>query len=164
MTAEYTEETFEVSWEAPEAGSPTGYNFYIDGELVEGNYTELTYANAEMLSTLNDGNKHNVKVVAVYEDGKTSVPIVKDIISTVNVTEVKENNINIYPNPVKDAVKIQGNNINSISIYNCVGFLVEKIEVSNNETEINMNDYNTGIYFVQVNSENGTTTRKVVKL
>ena len=164
LTAEYTEETFEVSWEAPEAGSPTGYNFYIDGELVEGNYTELTYANAEMLSTLNDGNKHNVKVVAVYEDGKTSVPIVKDIISTVNVTEVKENNINIYPNPVKDVVRVSGAEINSISVYNSVGVLVEKIEVSNNETEINMNDYNTGIYFVQVNSENGTTTRKVVKL
>ena len=59
---------------------------------------------------------------------------------------------------------IQGNNINSVSIYNSVGVLVERIDVRSNEVEINMNDYNTGIYFVQVNTENGTATRKVVKL
>ena len=164
LTATTSETTFEVSWEAPEAGSPTGYNFYIDGELVEENYTELTYVNEEMVATLNDGNKHNVKVVALYENEKTSVPVVKEIISTVDVTEVEENELNIFPNPVKDVVMIQGNNINEISVYNSVGVLVERIEAGSNEVEINMNDYNTGIYFVQVNTEDGTATRKVVKL
>ena len=163
-TAEYTEETFEVSWEAPEAGNPTGYNLYIDGELIEENYSELTYVNEELAATLNDSNYHNVKVVALYENEKTSVPVMEEIVSTINVTEIEENNISIYPNPVKDLVKIQGNNINNISIYNSVGVLVEKIEVRGNEVEINMNKHNTGIYFVQVNSDNETITRKVVKL
>jgi hypothetical protein len=164
LTATTSETTLEISWEAPEAGTPAGYNLYIDGELVEENYTELTYVNEEMAATLNDGNYHNTKVVALYENEKTSVPVVKEIISTVNVTEVEENELNIFPNPVKDAVKIQGNNINSVNVYNSVGVLVERIEAGSNEVEINMNDYNTGIYFVQVNTENGTTTRKVVKL
>ena len=159
LTTTTSETTLEISWEAPEAGTPAGYNLYIDGELVEENYTELTY-----VTTLNDGNYHNTKVVALYENEKTSVPVVKEIISTVDVTEVEENELNIFPNPVKDAVKIQGNNINSVNVYNSVGVLVERIEAGSNEVEINMNDYNTGIYFVQVNTENGTTTRKVVKL
>jgi hypothetical protein len=59
---------------------------------------------------------------------------------------------------------IQGNDINSVSVYNSIGVLVERIEGEGNEVEINMNNYNTGIYFVQVNTENGTATRKVVKL
>ena len=165
LTVTYSEGCFEtISWEAPEAVNPTGYNLYIDGELIEENYTELTYVNEEMAATLNDGNYHNTKVVALYENEKTSVPVVKEIISTVDVTEVEENELNIFPNPVKDAVKIQGNNINSVNVYNSVGVLVERIEAGSNEVEINMNDYNTGIYFVQVNTENGTTTRKVVKL
>ena len=159
LTTTTSETTLEISWEAPEAGTPAGYNLYIDGELVEENYTELTY-----VTTLNDGNYHNTKVVALYENEKTSVPVVKEIISTVDVTEVEENELNIFPNPVKDAVKIQGNNINSVNVYNSVGVLVERIEAGSNEVEINMNDYNTGIYFVQVNTENGTATRKVVKL
>ena len=164
LTSTTSETTLEISWEAPEAGTPAGYNLYIDGELVEENYTELTYVNEEMAATLNDGNYHNTKVVALYENEKTSVPVVKEIISTVDVTEVEENELNIFPNPVKDVVMIQGNNINSVNVYNSVGVLVEKIEAGSNEVEINMNDYNTGIYFVQVNTENGTTTRKVVKL
>ena len=165
LSVTYSEGCFEtISWEAPEAGNPTGYNLYIDGELIEENYSELTYVNEELAATLNDSNYHNVKVVALYENEKTSVPVMEEIVSTINVTEIEENNISIYPNPVKDLVKIQGNNINNISIYNSVGVLVEKIEVRGNEVEINMSDYNTGIYFVQVNTENGTATRKVVKL
>jgi hypothetical protein len=165
LSVTYSEGYFEtISWEAPEAGNPTGYNLYIDGELIEENYSELTYVNEELAATLNDSNYHNVKVVALYENEKTSVPVMEEIVSTINVTEIEENNISIYPNPVKDLVKIQGNNINNISIYNSVGVLVEKIEVRDNEVEINMNNYNTGIYFVQVNSDNETITRKVVKL
>ena len=78
--------------------------------------------------------------------------------------EELNNNFVIYPNPVKDVVMIQGNDINGVSVYNSIGVLVERIEIEGNEVEINMNDYNTGIYFVQVNTENGTATRKVVKL
>ena len=165
LNVTYSEGCFEtISWEAPEAGNPTGYNLYIDGELIEENYSELTYVNEELAATLNDSNYHNVKIVALYENEKTSVPVMEEIVSTINVTEIEENNVSIYPNPIKDLVKIQGNNINNISIYNSVGVLVEKIEVRGNEVEINMNKHNTGIYFVQVNSDNETITRKVVKL
>ena len=93
--------------------------------------------------------------------GEQIVPIIWNC--TIGLEENK-NNFVIYPNPVKDVVMIQGNSINEISVYNSIGVLVERIEGEGNEVEINMNNYNTGIYFVQVNTENGTATRKVVKL
>ena len=236
---------YQITWEAPEAGTPTGYMVKVNGEIVEANTTNLSYtiANAsgiqiaevtalygdktsvptvtssvagndetpcEAPTNLNatievedagctvtltwdavagvdeylvnlDGEvttvyenshvvefdtegEHSFKVASVCENGQSDYSEAYDFCVTFTSIEELNNSFVIYPNPVKDAVKIQGNSINSISVYNSVGVLVERIEVSNNETEINMNGYNTGIYFVQVNSENGTTTRKVVKL
>ena len=40
--------------------------------------------------------------------------------------------------------------------------MVEEIEVNANEAEINTSDYNTGIYFFNVQSENGNIVKKVV--
>jgi hypothetical protein len=236
---------YQITWEAPEAGTPTGYMVKVNGEIVEANTTNLSYtiANAsgiqiaevtalygdktsvptvtssvagndetpcEAPTNLNatievedagctvtltwdavagvdeylvnlDGEvttvyenshvvefdtegEHSFKVASVCENGQSDYSEAYDFCVTFTSIEELNNSFVIYPNPVKDAVKIQGRNINSISVYNSVGVLVERIEVRSNETEINMNGYNTGIYFVQINSENGTTTRKVVKL
>ena len=114
------------------------------------------------ITGFNEMGSHYFTVASVCENGESeqSEPF------NFEVTSIEEinNSFVIYPNPVKDVVMIQGNSINEISVYNSVGVLVERIEVAGNEVEINMNDYNTGIYFVQVNTENGTATRKVVKL
>lgn len=61
-----------ASWNAPANGNPTGYNVYINGELlVEGtNNTEYTY-------TPTDPNQfYEVEVVALYGTDKTSVKAV----------------------------------------------------------------------------------------
>jgi hypothetical protein len=41
--------------------------------------------------------------------------------------------------------------------------MVEEMEVNANEVEINISEYNTGIYFVNVQTENGNLVKKVVK-
>jgi hypothetical protein len=41
--------------------------------------------------------------------------------------------------------------------------LVEEMEVNSNEVEINISQYNTAIYFVNVQTENGNLVKKVVK-
>lgn len=54
-----------ISWEAPEEGTPSGYDLYVNNELIAENTTELTH-------TFNDIDI--VEVIALYED-KTSVGI-----------------------------------------------------------------------------------------
>ena len=148
------------AWDAPAQSTPTGYKVYVDGSLVEGNTSEtsISYESSKQILM--------VEVIALYEGGKSSVGIVKKFDGNgVNVMENETaSNLNIYPNPVKDVVRVSGEDINSISVYNSLGVLVEKIEVSSNNAEINMNDYNTGIYFIQVESNENVVSRKVVKL
>ena len=40
--------------------------------------------------------------------------------------------------------------------------LVEEIEVNSNKAEINISGYNAGIYFVEVETENGNLVKKIV--
>ena len=159
---------FCIGWQKPEKGNPTGYNIYLDGELFLENYTDTYFSSYyenyhdELLEYLLDDNKHIVEVVAVYENG-TSVGSAVLVTKANNVSEITENNISIYPNPANDFVKISGNdNINSIKVYNCLGMMVEEIEVDANEAEINTSDYNTGIYFFDVMTENGNRIQKVL--
>ena len=159
---------FCIGWQKPEKGNPTGYNIYLDGELFLENYTDTYFSSyyenyhVELLEYLLDDNKHIVEVVAVYENG-TSVGSAVLVTKANNVSEITESNISIYPNPANDFVKIYGDdNINSVKVYNCLGMMVEEIEVDANEAEINTSDYNTGIYFFDVMTENGNRIQKVL--
>lgn len=151
-------ENLNITFEAPEQGTPTGYNIYNNGALIAENTTEMSHNIALE-------NVNIVSVVAMYEDGKTSVPVAKAAGVGVGVEETAqaESTFSIYPNPARDYVRVSGEDINSISVYNTLGALVEKIDVENNTTIIYLSDYNTGVYFINVEQSNGiSTTQKMV--
>ena len=49
-----------------------------------------------------------------------------------------------------------------VFFYNYLGILIEEIEVNSYEIEINTSDYRSGIYFVYVDTENGSFVEKFV--
>ena len=68
---------FEASWDAPANGTPTGYNVYVNNELMAENITETEYSfegDPDMF--------YVVGVVALYENEKTSVKVVTSTSST----------------------------------------------------------------------------------
>ena len=73
----------------------------------------------------------------------------------INVDEVAANSYSIFPNPAKDFVKVSTDNgqQSTVRIYNTVGMLVEEIEMNSEEIEINVSDYKSGIYFINVNGK-----------
>ena len=147
-----------VTFETPEQGTPTGYNIYNNGVLIAENTTELSHS-------ITVGDMNIIGVVALYEDGKTSVPVVKlnGAGDGVEETTFAENTFNIYPNPANDYVKVSGDDINTISVYNSLGALVERIDVEKSTTLIDLSEYNAGIYFINIEQNNGVSmTQKMV--
>lgn len=141
------EKTF--SWSTPEAGTPTGYNVIVNGELVMENTQSTSYTFDY------DGETFVAEVVALYADGKTSVGVVEIFGNGINVMETEESSFSIYPNPAKDVVKISAINGQSsvVRIYNVMGMMVDEIEVNTDNMEINISDYTPGIYFFNVEGE-----------
>lgn len=73
--------------------------------------------------------------------------------------------INIFPTLTKDIVNIVSDNqiINFIKITDVNGKLLQSIETNSMQTSVNVNDLQTGIYFMTVVTEKGTSTTKIIK-
>ena len=76
-----------------------------------------------------------------------------------------ENNLKIYPNPANDFIKLSavGYQLSVIKIYNYLGILIGEFEANSNEIEINISNYNSGVYFIEINTENGNNIKRIIK-
>ena len=160
--------TLSFEWEAPEKGTPIGYDIYVDGKMIKERHNALSYSTNSFNEEILDGKTHIAEVVAVYENEITSIGDLNIIINdwvNVNENKVKESYISIYPNPAKDFVKLSAvrAQLSAIKIYNSIGMMVEEMEVNANEVEIDVSKYNSGIYFFNIQTENGNHIQKVLK-
>ena len=148
----------ELKWEKPDTEGVVHYEIYRDTELI---------ATTEDLSfTENDleNGTYYYNVRPIYENCYGAIEG-QEVTYTLNVDETNITDVMIYPNPTNDFVKLSTVNgqQSTVRIYNAFGMLVDEIEFDSEEMEINLSDYNSGIYFINIKSENGTIVKKIVK-
>jgi hypothetical protein len=151
--------TVTATWEAPAAGSPTGYNVFVNGELVVENHPALTYT---FIPNENDYNI--VEVCAVYEGEKTSVKAVTGLFIPQTVSEQVAQVVRLYPNPSDESVFVASDaDLQAIKFYDIAGRLVRHITICGTTTELDVKDLDAGIYFLQaIYSDGNITTQKLV--
>jgi hypothetical protein len=103
-----------------------------------------------------------------------NAPVTTNTTSTNIETLLKTNNYNpnvfkVYPNPVKNNLNISidsGISIQSIIIHNPLGQLVKTLVTDEIDASltIDVTDLKSGTYFIEINSNQGKTTKKFVKL
>jgi len=72
-------------------------------------------------------------------------------------------NISISPNPVNELLTVNSDQINlKFEIYNSSGILMKKGIIKENSDQINLSNFNGGIYFVKFRSKDSTRTKKIV--
>ena len=91
----------------------------------------------------------------------------KDAIATysascsLSINDIVKNQISVYPNPVEDLLQIRLDNITeleSIKLYNLHGqFLKQYVR-----TEISLSEFTSGIYLLEISTEKGKVTKKIV--
>ena len=153
------ENTMTATWEAPVEGSPTGYNVFVNGELVVENHPALTYT---FIPNENDYNI--VEVCAVYEGEKTSVKAVTGLFIPQTVSEQVTQAVRLYPNPSDESVFVASDaDLQAIKFYDIAGRLVRHITICGTTTELDVKDLDAGIYFLQaIYSDGNITTQKLV--
>ncbi len=99
----------------------------------------------------------------------------KDFLSIDDVTVTKtlstesffKSNFAVYPNPASSVLNITSSNnaaINAASITDINGRTVKTVSLNAvSEAQINISDLKTGVYFLNVTSDAGTGTSKIVK-
>ena len=79
---------------------------------------------------------------------------------------LSESVINIFPNPVGDILNIvvKDANIEQVSVFNTVGSLVSNWQMANQSlTAVPVQDLNSGIYIVQIQTDKGIVIKKIIK-
>lgn len=78
------------------------------------------------------------------------------------IEENEDNSIAIFPNPAKDVLNITSEKaINQIDVYDVNGKLVKSYTNVNNT--INVKDLATGVYMLNITTEDGQVSKKIVK-
>ncbi|WP_026755727.1 T9SS type A sorting domain-containing protein [Sediminibacter sp. Hel_I_10] len=86
-----------------------------------------------------------------------------EIVETLSLTNVNTHSFNVFPNPAQSDLTVKGNrSINHVTIVDVNGRLLKSIKRSGltSSTIINVEDLNSGIYFLNIESE---STKQVVK-
>lgn len=100
--------------------------------------------------------------------GATQTFLFLDTISiTTNLSSEEFNlsEINVYPNPTENQLNINFSKgiIKDLSINDINGRTVKNIMVDNSQIVLDINDLNSGIYFLNINTDNGNLIKKIIK-
>lgn len=145
-TSEFSQLGTDKNWKSVSVGNQSAAAIKNDGSIWTWGWNNL--------GQLGIGNTSNsMSLVAV------SCPS-----SLKNETFIKTSEIIIYPNPVKDILKIKipnNSEVDKILITDIVGKIV--VKSTNSSTEIDVNHLKKGIYFIQIHSKKGIAITKFFK-
>lgn len=102
----------------------------------------------------------HTKVVVTSDAGVLEFEVAIDG-EVLSVTEVSAEP-KLYPNPASSNIRIEGNAIESVKVYNIMGALVESISVNDNNVDVNLSQYSNGVYFFNIRQSDGKVSNQRV--
>ncbi|MFT5970696.1 MAG: hypothetical protein ACI8ZO_001211 [Flavobacteriales bacterium] len=83
-----------------------------------------------------------------------------------NIENDRRHNLNIYPNPTLDVLKIEGltaSKISFIKLYDMLGNIQLIKEINTSSLSLNISNLNSGVYFLNIEQDGANTVRKIIK-
>ena len=71
-------------------------------------------------------------------------------------------NIQIFPNPTSDKLNIHLDLImNKVTVYSVTGQLIENININTTNYQLDVSEYDPGIYMIQIETEKGRIIKSI---
>ena len=138
----------------------------FDGDFVVGYKPQDPAAYLAIDGDLNTGRNWILDITnSVWSEVTAHSFLIRAIVEYPNgvVEELVGTPIMVYPNPVKDVVNIEAEmNVESVNIINMVGQVVYQEQLNQKSTKIDLSNYDSGIYFISMNTQEKTITKKIV--
>jgi len=133
----------------PEQGS---WNFYSAGNADFSMYGGVdTYLAFRYISTDSDAATWEVDNALIYG------------VLHVGISEVKEADIQVYPNPATDIINISSNDDGKVKIINLAGQSLMEIETRKGINQLHIQHLNQGLYMIQfTNNAGAVSTQKIM--
>ena len=139
------------------------FNLYRNNEVI----ATLPYVSANMtyFDEAPIGN-YRYQVTAITEDCESDFALTTDESANyvdINVTDVHEGSsiTKLYPNPTNGNVKIEASGMTHLTVINTLGQIVYDTDIHGDMYELNMGQYEAGLYMVRISSESGISVKRV---
>ena len=148
--------SIQAEWDAMTGA--TGYKVYLEGELL-GQITGNGVTIHNSGTPLPEGT-YTVGVVAVYASCESDMA---ETTVTITYTGIDENEVvnAIYPNPTSGDLHINATAMTHVTVFNAMGQMVYDQDVNGDEMVINMGQYEAGVYMVRIDTENGSSVKRI---
>lgn len=139
--------------------------FYIDETVTEWQPYNNNLPNV-IVNELDINNETNMLYAGTYGRGIWASPLVDDLLSTEDY--LSQDQVSVYPNPSNNEINIlvQQQVEADIRIFDLLGKLMvyqSNIIFGDNIHTVDISTFTNGVYFVRINSDAGTITKKIVK-
>lgn len=128
-----------------------------DGSVAIGQSDEVTITLNSF--GLENNTAYEANIVLVTNDPENeemNIPLVMKV-GTVSIVENENQLASIYPNPAASQITLEGDNLNSVAIYNVAGQLVRIAKLGSVVNTIDL-DIEAGVYFFSVYDNNGNNS------
>jgi hypothetical protein len=180
--AEFTS-IYGSTWENTTAGGPYLWLFSQDAVAPKVDILQYDIANNTVVATHDASNLTGIDATNALAGGlggsTTLVPgkfvLLANIQQSPNMVVVFDialigindpdagANLHLYPNPAKESLNLSADSrMLDITVFNAVGQMVDHNSVNSMNYTLNTSSYQPGVYFVQISSDKGSTTRKFV--
>ncbi|MEW7278931.1 T9SS type A sorting domain-containing protein [Aquimarina sp. 2201CG1-2-11] len=163
-----TSTTIDVSWTASSDNvAVTRYDVLVDGKTVVYGITETNTT----LTRLNANTEYSISVIAydaVSNASEQSEVLKVSTLEDVSKDFITSNNVVLYPNPVSRGRDITVTLSESMqntpySIANITGAIVKKGILTDNSSQIGIQELDSGVYFLQIRNNKENYFRRFVK-
>ena len=160
-----------IEWTAPVDRVPDSYTVVIIDHYSDDATTEITgitetrYVDAPVEWAM----ARYYKVKAVYPECESGFALTDNgddyiFITNASVDEGSLYNVMLYPNPTSGQLSIEAEEMTSVSVYDLVGQCLIQMSVEDGRATLDMSQLQNGIYFIKVNTANGSNVQRVVKM
>jgi len=135
---------------------------------VTGNSSSQTTVSSAGLLTV--GSNESAKTITVKATSTFNTAKFDEATVTVGSVGIQtitndELRITVYPNPTTGELNIQSSTfkVQSVEIYDIMGKKQKSRRAEEQNVVMDISEFPSGVYFVKINTENGTITKKVIK-
>ena len=162
-----------IKWTAPEDRTPESYTVVIVDHMSDDETTEITGVTETqyVFESYTESVAFDVslKVKAIYPECESDFALTENgedfiHITNLSVDENAHSKVKLYPNPTSGQLNIAAEKMTSVSVYDLVGQCVMQMSAEKGQLTLDMSQLQNGIYFVKVNTANGSAVQRVVKM
>jgi hypothetical protein len=162
--------SIELNWQ-DNANNEDGFYVEFSQDTTSSSWTLLATLGVDeetyIHTGLNDGEQFFYRVSAFNAVGSSAFSNVAETTVSVNsFHDFFENNISIYPNPVKNHLFINANQNNGnllAEIFDLTGKRIKEVNIINNLEKIDVSEFDNGMYYLKINANEGVKVLKFIK-